>query len=156
MCNMSTPHFFASLFIPRPLLPFVLKNKTPPSHPHKMMRLLASSLLSSANHQFASASVPAAIVVVPSIRRCLLSTSTVAMGHGSHSSDNRPDILEQEKQKNLKGLSRLEQRKASSATPAISPSVLCLSYCSQQARQERLCPEHPAGTLRWQATQRQR
>lgn len=35
--------------------------------------------------------------------RRLISNSTVVMGHGSHSSDNNPDIIEQEKQRNLQG-----------------------------------------------------
>lgn len=40
--------------------------------------------------------------VVPLARR-FLHPSTVTMGHGSHSSDNKPDIIEQEKQRNLTG-----------------------------------------------------
>lgn len=35
--------------------------------------------------------------------RRLISNSTVVMGHGSHVSDNDPQILEQEKQRNLQG-----------------------------------------------------
>lgn len=87
------------------------------------MRLPASSLLSN-NQQFAS-SVPAA-VVVPSIRRCLFSTSTVAMGHGSHSSDNRPHVLEQEKQKNLRGVCCVvcvERGETAHAHPSPPPSL---------------------------------
>jgi hypothetical protein len=64
-----------------------------------MMRLLASSILpqcSSVTPQHLSAAV------LPTARR-LFKTSTVAMGHGSHSSDNNPHIIEKEKQRNLTG-----------------------------------------------------
>lgn len=62
-----------------------------------MMRLLTSSLQhTQVNSQHLGAAV------VPLARR-FLHPSTVTMGHGSHSSDNKPDIIEQEKQRNLTG-----------------------------------------------------
>jgi len=61
------------------------------------MRLLTSSLQhTQVNSQHLGGAV------VPLARR-FLHPSTVTMGHGSHSSDNKPDIIEQEKQRNLTG-----------------------------------------------------
>lgn len=59
-----------------------------------LRRLLAASL-----------SPNSSTVLLPHVPRGrLLQTSTVAMGHGSHSSDNNPHVLEKEKQRNLTGL----------------------------------------------------
>lgn len=68
--------------------------------PAMLRRLLAASL-----------SPNSSSVLLPHVPRGrMLQTSTVVMGHGSHSSDNDPHVLEKEKQRNLTGVCGLEIR----------------------------------------------
>lgn len=65
--------------------------------------LLASSKAGAAAASLAPAHPLMGAPYISHAARRLISNSTVAMGHGSHSSDNDPHILEQEKQRNLQG-----------------------------------------------------
>lgn len=64
-----------------------------------MLRCLAAGLLYPGH----LASGRELSVVLPTARRFLHSSPVVAMGHGSHSSDNNPEVLEREKQRSLTG-----------------------------------------------------
>ncbi|WIA38376.1 hypothetical protein OEZ86_001706 [Tetradesmus obliquus] len=44
-----------------------------------------------------------ALFAAASAAKRLIHSSTAVMGHGSHASDNNPDVLEREKQRNLQG-----------------------------------------------------
>ncbi len=66
-----------------------------------MMRCLAASLLP---RKLAGHFCPPELsVVLPTARRLLHTSPVVAMGHGSHASDNNPEVLEREKQRSLTG-----------------------------------------------------
>lgn len=55
-------------------------------------------------------------------------SSKVQMGFGSHSSDNDPDVLHKEKERNLQGKSETMRRLDSMTTSHLDMEITCLDW----------------------------